>query len=284
MGQSSRARIGDIAGNVALEQLPHILFRNNSLPNETPRPIVLSSVKTNNAPEEPDQLALLRTGDQRLHPSLTDPSYLVLRSRRLIFSKWIKQLGRENLTVLDVGGRYQPYRPLLGASVARYVAVDLIQTGLVTVVADGQALPFAPGSFDVVIATQVMEYLREPLVAARQIHDVLKPGGVFLGSFAACAPRFVEEECWRFTRTGLRALLSAFAQVEIVPELYSAGSVIRTINLALDAFVHYGPARWLYRRTACPLLNLLGLGIEKVGLSSNDQFTANYSVRAIKAK
>ena len=241
-------------------------------------------MKTNNATGNLDQLALMRAADRRLHPSLTDPSHLVLRSRRIIFSKWIRELGRENLTVLDVGGRYQPYRPLFGTSVARYVAVDLIQTGLVTVVADGQALPFAPESFDLVIATQVMEYLREPLVAARQIHDVLKPGGIFLGSFAACAPRFVEEERWRFTRPGLRALLSSFAQVEIVPELYSAGSVIRTVNLALDAFVHYAPARWLYRRTGCPLLNVLGRGIEKLGLTSNDQFTANYSVRAVKGK
>ena len=241
-------------------------------------------MKTSNAPEDLEQVALSRTANERLYPSLADPSYLVLRSRRLIFSKWIKQLGRDNLTVLDVGGRYQPYRPLLGASVARYVAVDLIQTGLVTVLADGQALPFAPASFDVVIATQVMDCFREPGLAAGQIHRVLKPGGIFLASVPSCAPRFAEEECWRFTAPGLRALLASFAHVEIVPELYSAGSVVRTINLALDAFVHYGPARWLYRRTGCPLLNLLGLGIEKVGLSSNDQFTANYSVRAIKAK
>ncbi len=150
--------------------------------------------------------------------------------------------------------------------------------------ADGQALPFAPESFDVVIATQVMDCFREPCLAARQIHTVLKPGGIFLASVPSCAPRFAEEERWRFTAPGLRALLSAFTQVEIVPELYSAGSVVRTVNLALDAFVHYTPARWLYRRTGCPLLNLLGLGIEKLSLSANDQFTANYSVRAMKAR
>ena len=51
----------------------------------------------------------------RLYPSLTNPSYLVLRSRRLLFSNWTRTLGN-NLTVLDVGGRYQPYRPLLAPS------------------------------------------------------------------------------------------------------------------------------------------------------------------------
>jgi SAM-dependent methyltransferase len=227
---------------------------------------------------------LLETADQRLHPSLTGPSYLVLRSRSAIFSRWINQLGRDNLTVLDIGGRYQPYRPLLGARVARYVAIDPIRTGLVSVVADGQALPFVPNAFDVVIATQVMEYLREPSVAIKQIHAVLKPGGVLLASVVACAPRFGEDEYWRFTRPGLRALLSEFAKVEIVPELYSVGSVVRTMNLALDTFVRYETARWVYRRTACPLLNVLGLAVEKLKLTSNDQFTANYSVLAVKAE
>ena len=48
------------------------------------------------------------------------------------------------------------------------------------------------------------------------------------------------------------------------------------MNLALDTFVRYEKARWVYRRTACPLLNILGLAVEKLKLTSNDQFTANY--------
>ena len=234
-------------------------------------------------PDYASHASLQRIAHRRLYPSLTDPSYLVLRSRRRIFSRWIGRLG-ENLAVLDVGGRYQPYRPLFGERVARYLAVDVMQTELVNVVADGQALPFAPGSFDLVIATQVMEYFSAPATAVKQIHSVLKPGGVFLASAVACAPRFVEDEYWRFTRPGLRALLASFAQVEIVPELYSAGSVVRTLNLAMDAFVHYPSARWLYRRTVCPVMNLFGLSIEKMKLTSNDQFTANYSVLAVKAR
>ena len=265
------------------------MFSLDSLPIRTPVPILWSLVKTNLSsvrpdPEHADHDSLLRIAHSRLYPSLADPSYLVLRSRRLIFSRWIEEVGRENLAVLDVGGRYQPYRPLFGGKVARYIAVDVMKTGMVDVVADGQALPFAPESFDVVIATQVMEYFPEPAIAIRQIHSVLKPGGMLLASVVACAPRFVEGEYWRFTRPGLRALLSAFAQVEIVPELYSAASVIRTLNLAMDSFVHYPSARWLYRRTVCPLMNAFGLGIEKLQLTSNDQFTANYSVLAVKAK
>jgi SAM-dependent methyltransferase len=226
--------------------------------------------------------SLSEVAHRRLYPSLTDPSYLVLRSRRLIFSAWARQLRGDGLAVLDIGGRYQPYRPLLEARAKRYIALDLIKTEFVSVVADGEALPFAPEAFDLVIATQVLEYFQDPAKAAKQIHAVLKPGGVLLASVAACAPRFVEAECWRFMRSGLRSVLSPFATVEIVPELYSVGSILRTINLALDSFVRYRFARLVYRQTACPLLNLLGLGLEKLNLTSNDQFTANYSIRAVK--
>jgi SAM-dependent methyltransferase len=220
----------------------------------------------------------------RLYPSLTDPSYLVLRSRRLIFSKWIKQMGRANLTILDIGGRYQPYRELFGSTIKHYVSLDLVKTDMVDVIADGQALPLAPGSFDVVIATQVLDYLLCPAAALREIHTVLKPGGSLIASAPACAPSFAEAELWRFTRSGLCKLFEPFAHAEIVPELHSAASLVRTLNLAIDGFVHYPSARWLYRRTMCPLLNLFGLAIEKLSLTSNDQFAANYSVLATKAK
>jgi SAM-dependent methyltransferase len=226
--------------------------------------------------------SLLTAANRRLYPSLSDPSYLVLRSRRIIFSRWLKCFEGKNLIVLDIGGRYQPYRPLLDGRVDRYIAIDLIKTPLVTVVGNGEMLPFPPETFDMVIVTQVMDLFRDPLTAVRQIHAVLKPGGVLLASLVACAPRFVEEELWRFTRPGLSRMLAPFAQVEIVPELYSVSSVLRTINLATNVFLHYEAARAVFRRTVCPLINVLGLAMEGMRLTTNDQFTANYSVFAVK--
>jgi SAM-dependent methyltransferase len=219
---------------------------------------------------------------RRLYPPIADPNYLVLRSRRLIFQAWASQLQGEGLIALDVGGRYQPYRPLFGGQIDRYVAVDLTKSELVTVLANGEALPFAAQSFDVVICTQTLEYFRQPQAAMQQIFDLLKPGGVFLGSVAACAPRFADEERWRFLPGGLRTLLEPFACVEIVPELDSLGSMVRTVNLALHSFVRYAAVRRVYRWSLSPLLNLLGLGLGGLRLTSNDQFAANFSVRAVK--
>jgi SAM-dependent methyltransferase len=221
---------------------------------------------------------------RRLYPSITDPNYLVLRSRRMIFASWANQLQKKGLTVLDIGGRYQPYRPLFNGHVSRYFAVDLIKTEFVSVVADGQALPFAPETFDIAIATQVFEFFQDPYLAAKQIHRVLKPGGMLLASVAQCVPRIRQDERWRFTPTGIRSVLAPFATVEIVPEVYSLGGLIRTVNLGFSHFVRYESARKIYGFTVCPILNLVGQGLEKLNLTANDQFTANYSLRALKAQ
>src|ERR1700733_10473300 len=101
--------------------------------------------------------SLAQIAERRLHPPITDPSYLLLRARRKIFEAWAGRLNAERLIVLDIGGRYQPYRPLFGERIHRYVGVDLVKTEFVSVVADGQDLPFAPQTFDVVIATQVLD-------------------------------------------------------------------------------------------------------------------------------
>ena len=212
---------------------------------------------------------------------MTDPSFLMLRSRRLIFKKWIDQLNT-NLAILDVGGRYQPYRPLFSDKTSRYLACDILQTELVDVIGRGELLPFAANTFDVVVATQVFEYFSDPHNAARQIHAVLKSGGCLMMSVAATAPRFVDDECWRFTPSGIRKILSSFSQVVIVPELSSIGGVVRTLNLAINTFARNKLLRALASVTVCPLLNLIGGALEALHLTTNDQFTPNYSVLAVK--
>src|SRR5579862_635296 len=226
--------------------------------------------------------SLQREAHARLYPSLTNPSYLALRARRMNFERWIREIPGDRLTVLDVGGRLQPYRSLLGARVRQYIGLDVLRTELVDVIASGEALPFAPVSFDLVIATQVFEYMADAQRAAEQIWAVLKPGGVMLASMAAVTPRVGDNEYWRFTRTGVTWMLKPFPQVEVVAEVSSVGGLARTVNQGLDSFVRYPGLRYVYRRTVCPLINLAGLAAEGMNLTKNDQFTTNYSVRAVK--
>src|SRR5713101_6672773 len=103
-----------------------------------------------------------RAGRERLYPSLTNPNWLVLRKRRELFLEWLKNMPPGDLSVLDVGGRIQPYRPLIVSAHARYVAVDLRPTPLVNVAANAEQLPLASAVFDLVLCTQMLEYAADP--------------------------------------------------------------------------------------------------------------------------
>jgi SAM-dependent methyltransferase len=225
---------------------------------------------------------LLKIADHRLHPSLTDPNYLVLRRRRLILGEWMERIPGNQLVVLDVGGRYQPYRPLIQNRVQRYVALDILKTPLVDVLGTGDQLPFKAGTFDLVLATGVFEYFPEPRVAAAEIHRVLKPGGYLMMSVAAVCPRAVDAEHWHYLPAGLKFVLAAFSGVEIVPEVTSIGGILRLNASSLSIFAKYEFMRQIVLHTVVPVVNVVGVGLEGAGLSENDQVTGNYSALARK--
>ncbi len=223
----------------------------------------------------------IRNANARLYPSLRNPHYLVLRSRRLIFAEYLKTLP-DNLTILDVGARYQPYRPLLAGKYKKYLALDVDNNEFVDVIGSGDNVPFGDDIFDLVIATGVFEYFQNPAHAAAELHRVLKPGGSLLVSVGAVVPRFVEDERWRYLPLGLQSLFAAFSRVSIVPEVFSLGAFCRLMNLGFHDFLKLRPLKFVYEITICPVMNLLGFLLEKARLTSNDKWAGNYNVIAQK--
>lgn len=66
-------------------------------------------------------------------------------------------------------------------------------TTAVTVNGDGTRLPFADGTFDRIICSEVMEHIPDDAAAARELARVLKPGG----TLAVTVPTwFPEKVCW----------------------------------------------------------------------------------------
>lgn len=225
---------------------------------------------------------LLKIANQRLYPSLTNPSYLVQRRRRQILTQWIDRIPGDRLAVLDIGGRYQPYRPLLKNRINRYVALDVLSTALVDVIGKGQQLPFKSETFDLVVATGVFEYLPEPRVAAAEVHRVLKSGGHFIMSVASLCPRVVDEEHWRYLPAGLKFVLAPFATTEIVPEVASVGGFLRVTASSLSIFAKYGIVRHVLHHTIVPVLNMIGVALDRPSISRNDQIAGNYCALARK--
>jgi SAM-dependent methyltransferase len=231
-------------------------------------------------PQTLNEMAL--QGRERLFPSLTNPNWLVLRERRKIFARWLAQLPMRELDVLDVGGRVQPYRELMANRIRRYIGVDVQVTPLVDAVARAEQLPLGDATFDLVICTQVLQYIAEPSLVFAEIRRVLKPGGALLLSVPSAGLIDGVEERWRFLPAGLRYLLADFGIVEVVAEGSSVVGLFRTLNVCLDLFARLPAARFIYRRSLAPLVNLSGALAEKISGGRNQQFAVNYSVLAKK--
>ena len=224
---------------------------------------------------------LLRESRDRLYPSLQNPNWLILRSRRQILEERLRQLpAGPTLCVLDVGGRLQPYRPLLTSRTKSYIAVDLQQTELVNVLGSAELLPFRDEQFDLVICTQVMEYLPEPGTAIAEILRVLRQGGHLFLSTPSVLLRNNEKEYWRFLPQALKYLLRNFESVEVIAEGNSLTGFFRTCNVFMAAFLRPRILAPVWQRSVVPLFNLMGLLFGRVG--NNTDFSANYSVWARK--
>lgn len=226
--------------------------------------------------------SIQREGRARLYPSIANPSWLILRRRREIFRTWLSGVEGETLKVLDVGGRVQPYRELFEGRIDRYVALDLRPSPLVTVASRAEAIPVADAQFDLVICTQVLQYVAQPAAVIAEIYRVLKPGGGLLLSAPAIYLEESERDLWRFTSGGLRLLLGSFRDLEIRAEGSSFAGLVRSVNLYLAMLVRPAFLRTPLRFTAVPMLNVVAALLEKIFSITNDQFAANFSVLAKK--
>jgi 2-polyprenyl-3-methyl-5-hydroxy-6-metoxy-1,4-benzoquinol methylase len=93
----------------------------------------------------------------------------------------------------------------------------------------------ADGTYDYIVCTEVLEHTLQPFAAAREIHRMLKPGGM---AFVTTPFNFRIHgplpDCWRFTEHGLRALFSAFQILELTA-LETPGRSLMPIQYTLVA-------------------------------------------------
>ena len=224
---------------------------------------------------------LVRAGRERLYPGISNPNWCILRNRREIFRRWFDALHLQNASVLDVGGRIQPYRELIPFT-HTYWSIDVRKTALVNVLANAEDLPFADNSVDIVICTQMIEYVTDPSALAREIHRVLRVGGSLFLSAPSIFPRDSDQDRWRFFPVALGQLFGTFSELEIIPECASVAGFLRTIAVIAQFWARYDAVRFVLGRSLIPLLNICGYLGETVSSTKDGSFTVNYSVRAVK--
>ena len=97
----------------------------------------------------------------RLRPSLTSPSYLELRARRIRMQEFFSRKADWG-DVLDVGAQYCPYFPFFENRCRSYTSLDVVETPIVDIVCDAENMSLPDSSYDLVICTQVLEHTQRP--------------------------------------------------------------------------------------------------------------------------
>jgi SAM-dependent methyltransferase len=144
--------------------------------------------------------------------------------------------------VIDIGAGEAPYRELFEDQ--HYVTLDREGTphsGSVDLHGAADSIPSEDGSFDVVLCTQVLEHVPDPLQVLREFRRILCSGGLVL----ATVPFLWEEhetpfDYYRYTRYGIEHILyeAGFADVEVTPRtdcFTTAAQLLRNVCWAMGS-------------------------------------------------
>lgn len=153
--------------------------------------------------------------------------------------------------VLDVGCGTMPYRPVVEATGAEHIGLDLEARadGVRYLCSATEMTPVATNSHDSAICSEVLEHIADPAGALAEMSRVVRPGGrlvltvPFLG-------RLHEEphDYFRYTEHGLRSLLNeAGFRIDDIHITGSVGSLLgHQVSSALVVPAWNVPAlRWI---------------------------------------
>ncbi len=182
-------------------------------------------------------------GRRRARPRLWHHDYLHLRPLAadlhhvLGHARGEPRGDAEPWLILDLGCGASPYREFFPAALDAYVRVDLDRAASPGVVARGESLPFAEGTFDGILATQVLLLAEEPEAMVAEIRRVTRPGGRIWVTCHGAWPRSGLTPENRFGEPDLDRLFAAFDRVSVTAEGGYLGLPFALFNLALREVV-----------------------------------------------
>jgi SAM-dependent methyltransferase len=144
-------------------------------------------------------------------------------SRELIseMMKSVPQSGR----VLDLGcGPRDQAKPMESVGY-QYLGADYSSPSA-DILVDAHSTPFCDNSFECVFSYAVLEHLRSPVVAIREIERVLAPGGIFIGTVSQGEP--FHASYYHHTAWGLVSLAEASTAMR-VSRLWCGPTTLRSL-------------------------------------------------------
>lgn len=169
---------------------------------------------------------------------------------------WAGELAHGS-RVLDIGCAGQEKRAALPAD-CLYVGLDYPATAAAyrtrpMVYGDAHRLPCADRSFDLVLLTDVLEHLRDPLCALAEVRRVLRPGGRLLVGVPFLYPvHDAPHDYSRWTDAGLREMAARLGFV--VARQDHRGEPLESAALLFNIALVHSALEAMRRRSAGILL------------------------------
>jgi SAM-dependent methyltransferase len=158
---------------------------------------------------------------RRIHPRLTDPDWIQLRSLKQQVERFASKHIRDTSVVIDYGCGAKPYRRIFPAR-CRYIGVDVVTNPRADIVCSAdEQVPLRDGAADFIVSTQVLHLVKDFDFYLGECHRLLKPGGrLFVTTHGTYAwDRATSIDFFRFTISGLTHALerNGFGRVAVTP-------------------------------------------------------------------
>jgi len=131
------------------------------------------------------------------------------REFEIVISEYLANMDIQ--TLLDYGCGNMPYRPLFSPHVSSYIGCDLPGNELADSIMRGpNQLQQKSKSVDVVLSSQVLEHVEDPISYLQEARRVLQDNGIIILSTHGVW-RYHPDPCdfWRWTSEGLRKIVES---------------------------------------------------------------------------
>lgn len=171
---------------------------------------------------------------------MTNPIFITIIRLREALESTIEPLAIPGITCLDVGCGDRPYEYLFNDG--KYTGIDIEDSGRPINMKkpdyfyNGTNFQFSDEEFDMVICTQVLEHVPDPLLLIKEMARVCKRGGAVIISLPFVYPEHEQPfDYFRFTRFGMTELLEkAGMKVELMKR---DSSTIETLAVLTNVYI-----------------------------------------------
>lgn len=178
---------------------------------------------------------------RRARPAFTDFDYLILDALRRDMDRALAALpprpaaGSPRMA-LDVGSAHSPYRAQIERAGFTVRTLDIDPASGADHVGPVERTGLPDAAFDLIVCTQVLEHVRHPDEALRELRRLLKPGAHLVLALPHVWPYHpCPHDFWRFTQEGLVEVVQG-GGLEVVRLLGAGGcgtTLFQTLNLML---------------------------------------------------